>query len=77
MSFNKPSQKQDDQATMDWTKLQEAFLHLFNTTRSFIELAEPVHNDECLVNTDSIDDLDAAYQEVHRLLSVERQEGVA
>lgn len=57
----------------EWSKVEEAFLNLFATTRSFLELAEPVHEDECLVNTDNLNDLDAAYQDVYRILNPELQ----
>jgi phage/plasmid-associated DNA primase len=70
-------QKESGLISNDWEDVNKAFLHLFDTTRSFIELAEPVHNDECLVNTDNIKDLEAAYQDVHRLLSLDQQAGVA
>ena len=74
----KPAEEKDDKPVTPgeehggWEDVNKAFLHLFYVTRSFVELAEPVHNDECLVNTDNVKDLDAAYQDVHRLLSLGR-----
>lgn len=72
----KPAEEENDNSVTpkeehgDWEDVNKAFIHLFNVTRSFVELAEPVHNDECLVNTDNLNDLDAAYQEVNRLLTL-------
>jgi len=47
-------------------KVLEAYQHLFITTRTFLELAEPVSEDESMVNTDNLEDLNAAYLEVYR-----------
>lgn len=47
------------------TLYKEPELHnLFIATRSVLELADPISDDESVINTDNLDDLQSAYQAV-------------
>ncbi len=45
----------------------DAYENLYLTTRAFLDLIEFVGDDETIVNTDNLDDLNSAYQGVFRI----------
>lgn len=64
-------QMTQDLPPREWKSIQKAFFHLFDTTRSFLDSVEMVDledDDECLVNTDNVHDLQAAVREVYRVM---------